>query len=125
MLTITHSGKLSKTERFLQNARHINYKPILEHYAKIGLEALANATPVDSGVTADSWSYKVAVERGRYSIVWTNSKTVDGDPLVILLQYGHATRNGGYVQGNDFINPTLKPIFDQISKAVWKEVTRL
>lgn len=95
---------------------------ILEKYAKLGVSVLSSATPVDSSLTSQSWGYEVKVENGSYSITWTNSNVQNGVPVVILLQYGHATKNGGYVQGYDFINPSLRPVFDQLSNELWKEV---
>ena len=101
-------------------------KPIrtstIEKYAKQGLEALKNATPVDSGVTASSWYYRIEDNKGIISITYYNSNINDGVPIAIILQYGHATRNGGWVQGRDYINPAIQPIFDQIAADAWKEV---
>jgi hypothetical protein len=97
----------------------------LEKYAKQGVTALAANTPVDSGVTADSWGYEVIVSNTSLRINWTNKNIVDNIPIVILLQYGHGTRAGTYVQGRDFINPAIRPIFDRLSEDIWKEVTSL
>jgi hypothetical protein len=95
----------------------------LERYAQEGVDALARATPQDTGLTATGWEYSIAETNGSYSITWTNRHVVGGVPLVILLQYGHGTGTGGYVHGVDFINPSIKPIFDKIADSVWKEVT--
>jgi len=95
----------------------------LESYGREGVNALANATPNESGLTAASWDYEVINKGGSWTVVWTNSHIVDGTPLVILLQYGHGTGTGGYVQGRDFINPAIRPIFDRIADDVWKAVT--
>ena len=125
MVRITHNGNFNNTERFLKGAPKIKYRRILEKYAKEGVKALASATPVDSGVTADCWDYELKVGQGFYSISWTNSNVVDGVPIAIILQYGHGTGTGGYVQGRDYINPAIKPIFDKISESLWLEVSRL
>lgn len=89
------------------------------------MAALSAATPVDSGVTATSWSYEIIQNGSSISIVWNNSNVQEGINIAIILQYGHGTRNGGYVSGRDYINPALKPIFDKMADAAWKEVTRL
>ena len=88
----------------------------------MGVNALASATPVDSGITASSWDYKIVEEDGQVKIVWTNSNVVKGQQIAILLQYGHGTRNGGYVVGRDYINPALQPIFDDLANTAWKDV---
>ena len=97
---------------------------ILEKYAKEGVNALAEGTPIDSGETANSWNYEIRATRNGAVIYWTNSNIVNGVPIAMILQYGHGTRNGGYVQGIDYINPALQPIFDKMSNEVWREVTR-
>ena len=125
MVRITHKGNFNNTERFLKGAPKIKYRRILEKYAKEGVKALASATPVDSGITANCWDYELKVGQGFYSISWTNSNVVDGVPIAIILQYGHGTGTGGYVQGRDYINPAIKPIFDKISESLWQEVSRL
>lgn len=125
MIVLTYKGNLKKTSDFLENAKKFNPKTILERYAQQGVQALMSATPTDSGKTANSWGYEITIATGSYSITWTNSNLVDGVPLVILLHYGHGTRNGGYVEGRDFINPALRPIFDSLADAAWKEITRL
>lgn len=122
MVVITSKGSFQKTESFLKKASKINYRSILEKYAKEGVRALERATPVDTGLTARSWDYEISVTRSGYSISWTNSNVVDGVPIAIILQYGHGTRNGGYVQGINYINPAIRPIFDKIQEELWKEV---
>lgn len=124
MITIKHNGNFKNTERFFKNVTSLNIKPILDKYGRKGVAALSSATPIDSGETANSWSYEIHTSKGSASIVWTNSHLSGGIPVAILIQYGHGTRNGGYVQGRDFINPTLKPIFDEMANNVWKEVTK-
>jgi len=96
---------------------------VLHKYGQMGVDALSNATPIDSGLAAASWDYKVERSRGSYAISWSNSDVENGFPVVIMLQYGHGTRGGGWVQGRDFINPAIKPIFDKIADDVWKVVT--
>ena len=123
MISFVHKGNFNKTENFLTNAERRNYFRILERYAKEGVAALASATPVDSGETAKSWSYEIRQHSGGAKIMWKNSNFVNGVPIAIIIQYGHATRNGGYVQGRDYINPAIQPIFDKLAKEVWREVT--
>lgn len=124
MVVISHKGSLRNTESFLNRNKKVNYMAILKKHAQDGVDALASATPIDSGLTADSWGYDIQVSNGSATIRWTNSNVVDGVPIAIILQYGHGTRNGGYVQGIDYINPALKPIFDKLANDVWKEVTK-
>lgn len=97
---------------------------IIERYAKAGVDALSSATPVDSSNTANSWGYEVKKQGKSVTITWYNTNVVGGVPIVILLQYGHGTRNGGYIQGRDFINPTLRPLFDKMADDVWREVVK-
>lgn len=125
MVVFTHKGDFKNTERFFKGVPKIKYRQILEKYAKQGVAALASATPVDSGITAGSWDYELKVSPGSYSIAWTNSNVVDGVPIAIILQYGHGTSTGGYVQGRDYINPAIQPIFDKISESLWREVSSL
>jgi len=124
MIRFESRGSFSNTEKFLKKASRLDHiLRALERYAKQGVVALESATPVDTSLTSGSWDYEILNESGSYSIIWTNSNVVDGTPVVILLQYGHGTGTGGWVQGRDFINPALKPIFDKIADEVWKEVT--
>ena len=122
MITFKQTGNFNKTIRFIEKNNILQYKQILDRYAREGLMALQAATPVESGETATSWNYKITQKGTTIKITWTNSHVVDGVPIAILLQYGHATRNGGYVQGKDYINPALKPVFDKIAEEAWKEV---
>lgn len=119
------SGSTSNTQRFLKSLRTQNHYSGLDRLAQRGVEALRAATPVESGLTADSWSYELEVSRERVSITWKNSNVAGGAPVAILLQYGHGTGTGGYISGQDYINPALRPIFDEIADAVWKKVTVL
>lgn len=125
MIVLTQSGNFNNTERFLKGAKKLDIKRILESYGREGVRALASATPVDSGLTADSWGFNVAVSKGSFSITWTNSNVVKGVPIAIILQYGHGTGTGGYVQGIDYINPAIQPIFQKIADSVWLEVRNL
>jgi hypothetical protein len=95
----------------------------LQALAQRGVDALASATPVDSGLSAESWSYEIEIKGGHVFISWINTNLVDGTPVVVLLQYGHGTGNGGYVMGQDFINPAIQPIMEQIATELWKKVT--
>ena len=125
MIYFNQKGDFSNVLKYLNGLKGRRYRDILEKYAKEGVEALRSNTPVDSGVTADSWGYEIVTTRKGFSINWTNSNVVDGVPVVILLQYGHATRSGSFVEGRDFINPAMKPIFDRIAESLWKEVESL
>lgn len=125
MIVIRQRGNFNNTEKFLKGAKDIDYRRLLENYAKDGVRALASATPMDSGLTASSWGYEIHISKGSFSISWTNTNINDGVPIAIILQYGHATGTGGYVQGQDYINPAIKPIFDKIEKEVWQGVKRL
>lgn len=120
-----HRGNFHKTEKFLKKSFGKNYLPILEKYANQGVDALSAATPVDTGLTAASWGYEILQDKDTLSIVWNNYNVQNGINIAILLQYGHGTRNGGYVEGRDYINPALQPIFDKMAEAAWKEVTSI
>lgn len=117
-------GDFRRTSDFLKRANRLNLDAILNQYGQEGVEALRAATPKDTGTTANSWSYTVHKGAGSITITWSNSNIVDGVPIAVILQYGHGTRNGGYVQGTDYINPAMKPIFDKIAQRAWEEVKR-
>lgn len=117
-------GDFRRTSDFLKRANKLNLDAILNQYGQEGVEALRAATPKDTGTTANSWSYGVHKGTGSITITWSNSNIVDGVPIAVILQYGHGTRNGGYVQGTDYINPAMKPIFDKIAQRAWEEVKR-
>ncbi len=123
MITFESKGDFKNTERFLKKMSSLEISAALNALATRGVRALASATPVDSGLTASSWGYKVTRSRGSFSIEWTNSHRAGGRPVAILLQYGHGTGTGGYVRGRNYINPAIQPIFDQIADDVWKVVT--
>lgn len=124
MISFKHTGDFSKTTKFLERAKRGDYLKVLDKYGKEGVKALSSATPVDSGTTANSWSYKIEKGNSSAKISFLNSNVNKGVPIAIILQYGHGTRNGGYVQGRDYINPAIQPIFDQIANEAWKEVTK-
>lgn len=123
MITFKHRGNLSKTSSFLAKMARVDYRTKLEKYGKMGVEALASATPVDTGKTASSWEYEIAETNTGYRIYWKNKNVVDGVCIAVILQFGHGTRNGGYVVGRDYINPAMKKTFDGIADSAWKEVT--
>ena len=125
MIRFSHKGDFSKVTRFLERAKEVIHLGDLDKYGREGVAALASATPVDSGETAQSWYYEITNKKGFVSISFHNSNIQNGVPIAIILQYGHATRNGGWVQGRDYINPAIQPIFDQIASHAWKEVTEL
>ena len=117
-------GDFRRTSDFLKRANRLNLDVILNQYGQEGVEALRAATPKDTGTTANSWSYVIHKGTGSITITWSNSNIVDGVPIAVILYYGHGTRNGGYVQGTDYINPAMKPIFDKIAQRAWEEVKR-
>ena len=123
MVIVKQKGDFSKTEKFINSISKKQYYRNLQKYAEQGVAALASATPIDSGTTANSWDYEIRQTKNSVSIYWTNSNVNKGVPIAVIIQYGHGTRNGGYVQGRDYINPAMRPIFDKIAENVWKEVT--
>lgn len=125
MITFRQKGDFSKLTRFLERAKEAVKLGDLDKYGREGVAALASATPVDSGLTASSWYYEIKHQNGSVSITFNNSNINKGVPIAIILQYGHGTRNGGWVQGRDYINPAIQPIFDKIADAAWREVTKL
>ena len=125
MITFRQKGDFSKLTRYLEKAKEVVKLGDLDEYGREGVAALASATPVDSGKTASSWSYEIKHKNGSVSISFYNSNIQNGVPIAIILQYGHGTRNGGWVQGRDYINPAIQPIFDKIANEAWREVTKL
>lgn len=125
MIGFRQKGDFSKTTKYFKNLQRAIRSGVFDQYGKEGVEALSAATPVDTGLTARSWSYEIVREKDSISIVFKNSNIQNGVPIAIILQYGHATRNGGWVEGRDYINPAIQPIFDKLVKKVWGEVTRL
>lgn len=126
MIKVQVLGSFSKAEAFLQRMQKRQEFAGLAAYGPVGVAALASATPLDSGKTADSWYYEVIDRPGYFSIHWLNSNIEEPGtiPVAVLIQYGHATGNGGYVHGFDYINPAMRPIFEQIADAMWREVTK-
>lgn len=116
-------GSFDKMERFLKAVQKLDVGKVAAAQAEVGVRALAAATPIDSQLASRSWNYEVRQNGGKISIVWTNSDIENGFPVVIMLQLGHGTGTGGYVQGRDFINPAIRPVFDKIAETVWKAVT--
>ena len=124
MIRVRHNGDFSKTFKFLKSANRINFAILLEKYGRAGVAALASATPVDSGDTANSWHYNIEYDKRNATISFYNSNIQNGVPIAILLQYGHGTGTGGWVQGRDYINPAIQPIFDKLANDAWREVTK-
>ena len=125
MIKFRQKGDFSKLTRFLEKAKGAVSLGSLDKYGREGVVALASATPVDSGLTANSWRYEITNKQGSAKITFYNSNMQNGVPIAIILQYGHGTRNGGWVQGRDYINPAIQPIFDKIVNEAWREVTKL
>ena len=125
MIVVKHRGNFNNMDKFLKKASRLELQSVLKPFAQEGVQALAAATPVDSGLTADSWGYEIKVSGGSLSIIWTNTHINKGVSIAVILQYGHGTRNGGYVQGRDYINPAMRPVFDRIANEAWEEVTKL
>lgn len=125
MITFRQQGDFSKLTRFLEKAKEAVKIGDLDKFGREGVAALASATPVDSGKTAASWRYEIKHKDGSSSITFCNSNIQNGVPIAVILQYGHGTKNGGWVQGRDYINPAIRPIFDKIAENAWKEVTKL
>lgn len=125
MIKFTHHGDFKKTDTFLGKLRNLRYQHILNKYGAQGVEALSAATPIESGETAESWTYEVVDTGSGYDLVFTNTHTNQGVNIAVLIQYGHGTRGGTFVQGRDFINPAIQPIFDKIVEEIWGEVSSL
>ncbi|MDB5716360.1 MAG: hypothetical protein JWO15_3757 [Sphingomonadales bacterium] len=122
VISFTSSGSFDHMESFLGSMKKMNVRPILESCGAQGVAALIAATPRDSGLAASSWHYTVDITAGGATVTWHNTDVENGFPVAIALQYGYATGTGGYVQGRDYINPAIKPIFDQIESEIWKAV---
>lgn len=125
MVTFVHRGNFKKTKNFFRRALDLELGCDLDKYGREGVAALAAATPVDSGKTANSWYYEISRTGSSFSISWSNSHVNDGVPIAVIIQLGHGTGTGGYVQGRDYINPAIQPIFDRIADNLWKEVTSI
>ena len=125
MISFRHKGDFSKTRQMLTRAKQGAYMRVLEKYGNEGVAALASATPTESGHTANSWYYEIEHSAGSSVIRFNNSHINKGVPIAIILQYGHGTGTGGWVEGRDYINPAVRPVFDRIVQEVWREVTKL
>lgn len=125
MFSITQKGNFNNLEKYLKKTIGKDYMSVLDKYGRQGVQALSAATPVDTGKTAASWEYRIVKTDSSISIEWLNTNINNGVNIAILLQYGHGTRNGGYVVGRDYINPALRPIMEDLAAAAWKEVTEV
>lgn len=124
MVVIKHRGSFKHTYKYLHFISDLRLERVLKKYGNKGVDALAKATPQDTGKTAQSWGFNIEVNKGSAAIRWTNSNINDGVNIAVILQYGHGTGTGGYVEGIDYINPALKPVFQEIADEVWQEVTK-
>lgn len=124
LIRIKHKGNFNKTEQFFNRVLRRDYLNVLARYGEAGVQMLSLATPVDSGATAQSWEYGIENMDGKTTIYWTNSHENEGVSIAILLIYGHGTQNGSFVQGINFVDPAIRPVFEQMANEVWKEVTR-
>ena len=124
MITFRQRGDFKKLTRFLERARDAIHLGDLDKYGREGVAALSSATPVESGLTANSWYYEIENTKDSVRIRFCNRNIQNGVPIAIILQYGHGTGTGGWVEGRDYINPSIQPIFDEILKSAWKEVTK-
>lgn len=123
MIRFESHGSLQRTEDFLTKMKSLNIRSVLEPYGKAGVDALSNATPADTGLAAQSWSYEIEKTGSGWTISWHNDNVENGFPVAIMIQTGHGTGTGGYVPGRDYINPAMRPIFDRIANEAWKAVT--
>lgn len=124
MITFRHKGDFSKLTRYFERVKNAARLDSLERYGELGVAALSSATPFDTGLTSKSWNYIVKRYRGGAKIQFMNTNIQDGVPIAIILQYGHATKNGGWIEGRDYINPAIQPIFDRLLDDAWREVTK-
>lgn len=123
MISFSNNGDFSKTINFLTKSSNNSMLKNLDQFGEEGVKALSSNTPIDSGLTANSWKYKIETNKGKTTISWYNTNNVEGVSIAVILQYGHGTQNGGWIEGRDYINPSMKPIFDKIAEQAWKEVT--
>ena len=124
IIKVKHKGSFKNTESFFNRALRRDYMKVLRRYGDAGVALLREATPKDSGITAESWGYEIEQGDGQVSIVWTNTNENEGVNIAILVIYGHGLHNGGYVQGNDFVTPAIRPLMGQMADNVWREVTK-
>ncbi len=125
MISFRHKGNFSKATKYLEKLKSAVKLSNLDKYGKRGVEALASATPRDTGKTAESWYYETSITKNSATITFKNSNIQNGVPIAIILQYGHVTANGGWVEGRDYINPAIQPVFDSIANEAWEEVKKL
>lgn len=125
MITFRQKGDFSKASRYLERLKEAAKLGVLDKYGREGVAALTSATPTETGLTASSWTYEIERKGSSVSIVYKNSNINKGVPIAVILQYGHGTGTGGWVQGRDYINPAIQPVFDRIADEAWKEVTRI
>lgn len=124
-ISFSQKGDFKRTEKFLMNAKERKFFKALDKYGKAGVEALSNATPRDTGLAANSWYYEIKWNGSSFEVTWNNADIEGGwAPVAILIQYGHATKNGGWVMGRDYINPAITPLFDKLANDAWKEMTK-
>lgn len=123
MIRATSTGSFDKTLKYLERLTNPKIFANLERHGRVGVDALSRATPNETGETANSWEYKITRKKGRYIISWHNTHVDDGVVIAVIIQYGHGTGTGGWVEGRDYINPAMAPIFDQIVDEVWREVS--
>lgn len=121
-VSVKQEGHFKDTLNFLKSAEKKDYTSLLKKYGEMGVSALSAATPIDTGMTASSWEYRIKKGKHYIGLEWHNTNVNDGVVVAVLIQYGHATRNGGYVPGRDFINPAMRPILDNLADQLWKEV---
>ena len=124
MIQCVIKGDFKKSHNFIEKLRKLDFDSLIERYAEEGVQALAKATPKRTGKTAASWNYTIERKTGQLSIYWTNSNVSEGVPIAVILEYGHGTGWGGYVQGRHYISPAIQPVFDKILEAVRREVSR-
>lgn len=125
MITFKQKGDFSKLVKFIEKGKNSIDKDLLDKYGRMGVEALSNATPIDTGLTSKSWRYEINKSKSGFSIDFYNENIQNGVPIAIVIQFGHATGNGGWVEGIDYINPALKPVFEELAKVAWEEVIKL
>lgn len=122
MISIRNKNSFSKTYKYLENTLNAFKSGKMDKYGKMGVDALREATPKDTGKTSESWDYRIINRNGSISIEWFNTNIVDNVNIAVIIQYGHGTKNGGYVKGIDYINPAMKPVFKKISEELWEEI---
>lgn len=125
MVKLSQKGDFKNAEKFLKKSLGNDWMKVLDQYGREGVSALSQSTPKDTGLTASSWSYEITKKNGVIALTWKNSNVNKGVNIALIIQYGHGTANGGYVQGRDYINPALQPIFDKLAEQAWKEVTKV